>query len=85
MAKGYDVQLCHNCVIPSCDEEHPQCLYRIWVQSKRPTKEILAERQRVWYANNADKKKQKVAEHQRANPEQHRKRQREYYARKKAI
>jgi len=82
MAK-YDELECLRCIIEKCDEAHKDCFFRIWREAERPSKEILAERQRAWYANNADKKKQKVAEHQRANPEQHRKRQREYYARKK--
>jgi hypothetical protein len=87
MAKAYDDGLCRNCPLPSCDDGHPRCFYRIWCkeQSRENNAKRSAEQNRAcykrYYAANRESEIARVAAYDAANVERRRERQRAYYHR----
>ncbi len=53
-------EICLNCIIDTCDESHPQCLYTIFVRAEK------AERQRRYYATHRESEVARVMNWQRA-------------------
>jgi len=86
--KAYDDGLCRNCPLPSCEDTHPRCFYRIWCQEQnreknaKRTAEANRNAYKRFYAANREAEIARVAAYDAVNVERRRARQRAYYQRK---